>query len=216
MSLKGSVHPHLSDVYQRRCLQILIPALNDRDPVLSETLFAATVILRLLDEMTEQTGSIGSKGHILGTHILVRAREDLISASSLRAAALLVCLRQEIFLSFMTRVPVQPITEFCQIDRSLDPAPDSMWALRMIAHTTDVLNFCYGEEPRTLASWKILDRYAETWLSAKPPSFNPIRYIPADPSAGEYFPEVWLLNDCHGKSFFDLYFPDGVATLIRC
>lgn len=205
MSLKGSVRPHVSDEYQRRCLQTLIPALNNRDPVLSETLFAATVVLRFLDEMTEQTESTESRGHILGTHILVRAREDLAADSTLRAAALVVGLRQEIFLSFMTRVPVQPLADFCQIDRSLSPASDWMWALRMIAHTADVLNFCYSDESRTSASRKALDQYAETWFSCKPPSFIPIRYVAAEPSAQRYFPEVWLLNDCHGTATLDVF-----------
>lgn len=200
LSLKGSAHPHVSDEYQRRCLQTLIPALNNRDSILGGTLFAATVILRLLDEMTEQTGSTDTRGHILGTHILVRARQDLAVDLSLRSAALVVGLRQEIFLSFMKRVPVQPLADFCHIDRSFSPTTDWMWALRIIAHTADVLNFCYSDESRTSAAWDVLKQYSDTWFSSKPPSFNPTRYIAADPDEQRCFPEIWLLNDCHSMS----------------
>jgi hypothetical protein len=52
MSLKGKFDRYAPDKYQRRCLEKLIPALNDRNSLLNENLFAATIVLRLLDEMT--------------------------------------------------------------------------------------------------------------------------------------------------------------------
>jgi len=52
MSLNGKFDRYASDKYQRRCLEKLIPALNDQKSLLDENLFAATIILRLLDEMT--------------------------------------------------------------------------------------------------------------------------------------------------------------------
>lgn len=52
LSLRGEFDPLASDRYQRKCLQILIPALNDQYAILESTLFAATAILRLFDEMT--------------------------------------------------------------------------------------------------------------------------------------------------------------------
>lgn len=52
LSLTSDYPPLASDKYQRKCLQILIPALNDQSSLLDQTLFAATAILRLFDEMT--------------------------------------------------------------------------------------------------------------------------------------------------------------------
>lgn len=52
LSLKGEFDPLACDRYQRKCLQILIPALNHERSLPDSTLFAATAILRLLDEMT--------------------------------------------------------------------------------------------------------------------------------------------------------------------
>jgi Fungal specific transcription factor domain len=52
LNLCGKFDHLASDKYQRKCLLKLIPALNDHNSILDETLFAATIILRLLDEMT--------------------------------------------------------------------------------------------------------------------------------------------------------------------
>lgn len=52
LSLKGEFDPLACDRYQRKCLQILIPALNHERSLPDSTLFAGTAILRLLDEMT--------------------------------------------------------------------------------------------------------------------------------------------------------------------
>lgn len=41
-----------ADEYQRRCLETLIPALNDDSTVLAENILACALILRLLEEMT--------------------------------------------------------------------------------------------------------------------------------------------------------------------
>ncbi|RDL31905.1 uncharacterized protein BP5553_09307 [Venustampulla echinocandica] len=197
MSLNGEFDRYASDKYQRKCLQKLIPALNDHTFLLDETLLAATVILRLLDEMTEPIGATHSQGHILGTHILVRAHQEPASESSLKLAALVAGLRQEILISFMTRRPLPPLADYCQIDRSMNPADDRTWALRMIAHSSDVLNFCYDGKPRGLDIWLSLWQYVEDWISHRPASFSPIKYSAPDKAEGRVFPDVWFLNDCH-------------------
>lgn len=52
LSLSGNFDRLASDQYLRKCLQTLIPALKDQGSVLETTLFAATAILRLFDEMS--------------------------------------------------------------------------------------------------------------------------------------------------------------------
>lgn len=52
LSLTCGFDRHIPDRYQLECLNILIPALSDPDALSDENLFAATILLRLFDEMT--------------------------------------------------------------------------------------------------------------------------------------------------------------------
>ncbi|KAF2142693.1 uncharacterized protein K452DRAFT_270538 [Aplosporella prunicola CBS 121167] len=193
LSKSGSFDPLASDKYQRKCLQILIPALNNQHSLLESTLFAATAILRLFDEMADPVEDRQSCGHILGTHILLRAKENTTD-SSLRAASLQVALRQEIFISFLTRTPIPPLADYLNIDRTTSPTDDYTWAVRMIAFTADVLSFCYGHSGRDTGSWQRLNDYLEEWTRCKPQSFRPIHY---ERKGCGYFPKIWFANDCH-------------------
>lgn len=98
----------------------------------------------------------------------------------------------------MTRRPPPALADYCQIDRSLGPADDQTWALRMIAHASDVLDYCYSGRHLDLERWTALWQYIEDWITNKPPSFSPIKFVESDPSQGRIFPDVWFLNDCHG------------------
>ncbi len=42
----------IADQYHRKCLELLIPILSDRNAALDESLYAATVILRLYEEIS--------------------------------------------------------------------------------------------------------------------------------------------------------------------
>ncbi|KAL1632399.1 hypothetical protein SLS56_003641 [Neofusicoccum ribis] len=200
LSLTSEYCPLASDKYQRKCLQILIPALNDQDSLLDPTLFAATAILRLFDEMTDPVGDRRSRGHILGTHILLRAQETPSPTSSLRAASLLVALRQEIFISFFTRTAVQPLADYLPISRSSSTSPDDSdyaWAVRAIALAADALTFCHGQAGKSVEGWQALRARLDAWQRGKPPSFAPVRHEPRKP-----FPRICFANDCHGGDRF--------------
>ena len=136
--------------------------------------------------------------------MLVNARERAranpsLHASTLRTATLIIELRQEIHIAFMTNRAPPPLAEYCDIDRSLDPADDWMWCNRMVAHTADVLTYCNGDGSRTLEPWRELWKYLDIWEGAIPPSFNPVYEERADPDKGHLFPTLWLANDCHGE-----------------
>jgi len=150
-----------------------------------------------LSRISEPIGATHTQGHILGTHFIVRARQDPASESSLREACLVIGLRQDIFISFVTQRSLRPLAGYCHIDRSIAPADDWTWAHRIIAHCADVLNYCYGDKPHDVETWKALKSYADSWDSLKPASFTPIKDTAAGQSKGQIFPEKWYLNDCH-------------------
>ncbi|KAL1619852.1 hypothetical protein SLS54_006450 [Diplodia seriata] len=48
---KAGYSPHVADRYYQKCLEALIPALGDEALVMDDTLLAATIFLRMLEEM---------------------------------------------------------------------------------------------------------------------------------------------------------------------
>lgn len=130
---------------------------------------------------------------------MVRARQDPASESSLREACLLIGLRQDIFISFITQSTMQPLTGYCHIDRFLNEADDWTWTQRIIAHSADILNYCYGEKPRDVQTWKTLEKYIEDWVALRPATFSPIKSVALDLTEGRFLPEIWYLNDCYSE-----------------
>lgn len=51
LSRTGDYDPLVSNRYHQECLKFLIPVLNDTATISDENLFAATIILRVMEEM---------------------------------------------------------------------------------------------------------------------------------------------------------------------
>ena len=51
MSLTGDYDPFASNRYHQECLKYLIPMVTETATVADESLFAATIILRVMEEM---------------------------------------------------------------------------------------------------------------------------------------------------------------------
>lgn len=135
--------------------------------------------------------------HTLSAHILVRIKEGNICTSSFTDAALIVVLRQEIFVANLTRRPVGSFTDHCNIDTSLGPTSEVMWTYRIIAHTAKITDFVYGDVMfRTKDRWNDLMQYVQDWEDSRPSSFMPI-YSEAEDPPYSSFPKIWYCNDCH-------------------
>lgn len=70
--------------------------------------------------------------------------------------------------------PVQLVADHCNIDMSLEPAPDAMWVRRIIAHAAIITNFAYGTGTNDSQKWDELWSYALSWDKHKPDSFRPM------------------------------------------
>jgi hypothetical protein len=123
------------------------------------------------------------------------------NTSSLRFATLLIELRQEVHIAFMTnRAPPAKLVKYCAIDRSLEPVDDWMWTYRMTAHIAEILTYCNGSGPKTLQQWSELWAYLDDWEGLVPLSFRPIFEDAAESADGRMLPDIWFANDCHGES----------------
>lgn len=141
-----------------------------------------------------------TQSHLMGTHTFMRAQE--YHPSAIREAAFRVVLRQEIVVAFKTQCPVQLLPEYVQVDRSMDRSDDWILAFHIIVLCAEVLSFCYGDDPKLADAWDDLSGRVQSWMDSKPSSFEPIRFVRARMSESQVFPEIWLLNDCHGTVFF--------------
>ncbi|RFU30272.1 hypothetical protein B7463_g6058, partial [Scytalidium lignicola] len=194
LSLTSGYDSYLADQYHRECLAMLIPMLDDRNTLLDEAVCAATVILRFFEEISIPLVGTDTQSHLLGTHVFVRAQE--YRASGIRQAALRVALRQEITVAFSARQPVKLLTEYISVERSKSLTNDWDWTFRMTVLCAEVLNYCFCDNPKSVAVWAELVRRADSWMREKPSSFEPLKCIERRPP-DRVFPEIWLLNDCH-------------------
>ena len=137
-----------------------------------------------------------TQSHLMGTHMFVRAQE--YPSSDIWQAAFRVVLRQEIVFAFRNQRPVQLLREYIQMDQSMDRDDDWTATLHIIVLCAEVLSYCYGENSKAVDTWTQLSDRSQSWMSSRSPSLQTLRYVTAETSRYKPFPELWLLNDCHG------------------
>ncbi|KAM0326642.1 hypothetical protein ACHAQA_006511 [Verticillium albo-atrum] len=213
-----------SNRYHEQCLTYLIPLLDHAVTVSDENLFAATIILRVLEEMDVPVLGQDTHGHLLGIHAFVAPHSapptpttpdpgprSPLTPHSLSAACFWVGLRQEIYSAVMNHQPVRMnLAHPAVVDRSTEPADDYAWANRAIVHCADVINFCFGPDRADKPRWHALREANKSWKAALPASYMPVFYRERDPHAEvtgdaevdamKAFPEVWYWKGCHSTS----------------
>ncbi|KNG51141.1 putative Zn(II)2Cys6 transcription factor (Eurofung) [Stemphylium lycopersici] len=190
--------PYIADAYYQRCFDTLIPALNDNSTIKEEPLLAATIILRLLEEMNISVVGSDPQGHLFGTQAIIRAAEQSYAATSgpdWRQAIYWAAFRQELWISLMTQKAFK--LHIFPADRSLEPATDSMWATRTIAHLGDVSNFVFGEERNSVARYNQLMDENKSWNQCRPDSFDPYYFRQNQDCSGNNFPDIRLHRKEH-------------------
>ncbi|KAH8650565.1 hypothetical protein BGZ60DRAFT_473863 [Tricladium varicosporioides] len=195
LSMTSDFDAYLADKYHRECLALLINIVGDNSALLDEALCAATVILRLFEEISVPLVGSDTQGHLMGTHTFMRASE--YQPSGIREAAFRVVLRQEIVFAFKTQTPLQLLPEYVQVDRAMDTADDWGSAFHIMVLCAEVLSYCYGEEQKLAETWDNLSERVSSWMESKSASFEPLFSVPAGVKENQVFPQIWLLNDCH-------------------
>ncbi|KAH7117723.1 hypothetical protein B0J11DRAFT_90108 [Dendryphion nanum] len=196
--------PYVADAYYQRCFETLIPALNDNISIRDESLLAATIILRLMEEMNISIVGSDPQGHLLGTQAIIQAAEQQYAATTgpnFRQAIYWAAFRQELWISLMTQRPFQ--VHIFPTDRSLDPANDSIWATRTIAHLGDVCNFVFGEERHNVLRFGQLMDENTAWRTRRPDGFDPYFYRQDRDGSGRNFPDIRFHEKTHvmGKQY---------------
>ncbi|WQF80772.1 Putative zn(2)Cys(6) fungal-type DNA-binding domain, fungal transcription factor [Colletotrichum destructivum] len=195
LSLTSAYDSLASNRYHEQCLNYLIPLLDHAATVSDENLFAATIILRVLEEIDVNTLGQDTHGHLLGIHAFVNAGDRFLMPGTLTAACFWAGLRQEIYSAVINQQVVRMNLGHAIVDRSTTPGDDFVWSNRAIVHCADVLNFCFGSEAGSVLQWGQLEMANREWKNALPPSYTPIFF--RERSEEEAFPEVWYQKACH-------------------
>ncbi|KAK6193970.1 hypothetical protein LQW54_011899 [Pestalotiopsis sp. IQ-011] len=195
----ADVDDYIAAEYYQRCLNSLVPMLDQPAALVNEDLFAAVVLLRSFEELEVPLYGAYGETHLLGSHLFIDASRtgpasdpsllpdpsslfNSFAFNGLRGAAFLVALRQELFIALVSQRPVLPAFSSLRFNRSLDvdgaPTADCAWANRIMPFAVDVLDFCYGENTtnnaQSVLRFDELAAYAERWFNAKPPTFDPV------------------------------------------
>ncbi|ORY54974.1 uncharacterized protein BCR38DRAFT_145409 [Pseudomassariella vexata] len=194
LSQTSDYDPLASNRYHDECLSSLIPMLNHESTVLDENLFAATIILRMLEEMDAPTMG-QSYGHLLGIHAFVNVGDQHMVPGTLASASYWVGLRQEIYSAVSTQAPVKMNLDHFIVDRSFDAADDYIWSNRAVVNLADVINYCFSHVPPSSAQWASLNEKCTSWHDSRPPSFDP--FYSKKRVAPQAFPEIWHHSSCH-------------------
>lgn len=125
----------------------------------------------------------------------------VLRADGLRQACFWVAFRQEIYSAFLKQRPFNLSLSRCEGFRSLNPTTDAVWANRLIVFCADVLQLCYGVKTDDGKHWE--ERWwqfrhrEQTWGEVLPVTFEPIHFRDPDRDAGEVWPEICYVADCH-------------------
>ncbi|KAK4892090.1 hypothetical protein LTR27_009440 [Elasticomyces elasticus] len=199
LSLTEGLDRTVADAYYQKCLEAFIPAIATR--VDNETMLAVTVILRFMEELEVPITGRDSQDHLMGTQAIVRTYEqhDDIQAdpSGLLQAAKMAALRQDMYMSLTTQRPMM-LTRRGMLPQTIERMPrrwsDDEWANAAVGHCSDVLEYVFSAEPRSIDQYHILQAANEEWRLSKPASFAPY-YV--DHSPGAALPNLSFVADWH-------------------
>ncbi|WXC64748.1 hypothetical protein SNK03_010559 [Fusarium graminearum] len=194
LSLNASYDPYASDRYHQACLKRLSTISSDPSALNDDDLLAATILLRTLEELDVPLIGTDHEGHLLGIQLFMNTCNST-TPSGLRLASFWIGMRQEVTMSFASQRPVKIRLDHEFMDRSLSPADDDTWANRIVLHSADVINYCFGNNGPNRVRYQELVDYNQAWLRARPVSWLPMAYSAVDKSLGETFPHIVYLNN---------------------
>lgn len=150
-------------------------------------------------DLTEEESA---KSHIVNFQVLLRIKDRNIQHSTFSEAALIVALRQEIFIANLLHKPLDDLPSYCNFDKNLVSAPDAIWTWRMIACAAAISNMIYRDSP-TRSAWAAHTEYLTQWRQKRPGSFDML-FEDTDPVP--CFPRMWYASHVHlaGQQYHNL------------
>ncbi|KAG2413960.1 hypothetical protein HFD88_003151 [Aspergillus terreus] len=205
----NSVPPNAADEYHERCIAILLPGLESRDFQQNiETLLAATVILRLFEQISSHNPSNDQQRHLLAGSVYIGSQIDCATSGGLAEAAFWVFVMQDIQFALAYRKPLRlTLSPFAGKLRQKWAhnmyEMDRDWTHRAIWLLAETINYCYARNtplPMDTMDGKDLKMKIREWETERPESFRALHVSPPNPAIGRAFPVVWFTNASHAMA----------------
>lgn len=186
--------PTVAEDYHERCVELLIPILDDSFAVADEVV-AATVLLRFYEQMSSAVIGFDQEAHLSGASAFMNSESTCATAGGLREASFWLFLRQDIDVALSQQRLLKLDLEAFSAGLDLQgPACDHTWANRIVWITAEVLTFLFGSQ-RSQDKLSELIEKTESWMYGKPASFRPL-YVSEE---GGVFPEIYYTRPWHGE-----------------
>ncbi|KFZ24404.1 hypothetical protein V502_01122 [Pseudogymnoascus sp. VKM F-4520 (FW-2644)] len=183
-----------ASTYYSKSLSLLIPILSDPSQTYDENVLAAVVILRLYEERDV----MDEKCHLLGQSRLLNSMAKFSHCGGLGEAASWVSLRQDIYISMISKQPISIDLKIYEKSQSFEKKDDGSWANVMVYLFARVLALAFSPNNEHLHDeWQYLDRSIEEWNASKPKTFSPMSLHRPALSNDRTFREIWMLNSFH-------------------
>nr|CAD21260.1 related to ARCA protein [Neurospora crassa] len=158
-----------------------------------ENLFAATIILRVLEEIDVVDNGTDQEANLLGIHAFVSTGSFFENPSPLSIASFWVGLRQGIYKAVINKRPVGLSVDHILVEQSLARTDCHSVANNAVVHCTRVLNFCFDKGGVcNLEEWNKLWKSNEDWENEHASFHTPIFKAPDDVP----FPQIWYHQSC--------------------
>lgn len=190
-----------AEEFHEKCLNILILFSNEVT-ILDENLLAATVLLRVYEELSAPLDGADEERHLSGISAYLNSLNVSTIHIDIRNTAFWPYLRQDLYSSILSSSPLKLKPKFyplnCLYEASND---DCVWSNHAICIFANIVNFCYnGSDTKSRESWKVLEAHSERWHEHLPSGFGPV-YFGHQHSAWEnrFYPEIYFQQIWHGN-----------------
>lgn len=185
--------PLVAEMYHERCVELLIPLLDDLSTV-SDAVVAATVLLRNYEQMSSAITGFDCERHLTGTSAFMNSESTCASVGGLRQASFWIFIRQDLDVALSQQRPLRLNLNAYSVEMDLDmPIDDWGWANRIVWLTAEVVAFSFGWE-KSRMKYEELKLKTQSWWQRRPESFRPL-YI----GYGPVFPTIYYSQPWHGK-----------------
>lgn len=202
MNLIGKeVDSYLAEFYYQRCIRVLIPELDGVQQDRVDDLLAATIILRLREELDGPFAGLDTYRHSIGTRALLQSQAAQVSSlSGFRRAAAWAGMRQEVYAAIKMHRPPAFKASSEMLDHLRSSSEDSAWADGAVSHCLDVLDFCFGDNSMNVDIYDTLFSSNTRWEADRPLSYDPLCFYTRDDpeDASNCLLDVRYHADWHG------------------
>ncbi|KAI9372114.1 hypothetical protein BJX61DRAFT_534205 [Aspergillus egyptiacus] len=202
--------PNTADEYHEKCIDILLPDLEDWESRIGlDVLLASTVVLRLFEQISSPAPSNDSQRHLLAGSVYISSRVDCAISGGLSEASFWVFVMQDIHFALASQRPLRltlsPFIENLQLKWTREDAQtDRDWAHQAIWLLAETVNHCYGAEDPSLGpphmvtpDMRTLLSRIDDWEARRPDRFQPLYFSPADSRLGRPYPIIWYTKSLY-------------------